>query len=280
MATRNLSIIVAGVCAVTLWLPAHAYEQKTPLPDTLSSEQIHLLDSIENEIAVPQCCNGPLATCLDRKVRCALAGRLHQFVKWLVARGTSPATIVLETQKRYESLISTRTSVVDTTVFAIAGDKRAPLLITGYVSATCPICHFVTHELYDAVTVGELKGKARLMVKPLGFGFANRSLAAANEMGRFWDFFIGIAKTRGRLTDELIYHVADSLKMSLGEFKRRISASEADACVKASTAEANASGITLAPSYFIDRVRYLSYKDPMWLIDAVECRYEALQNAK
>jgi hypothetical protein len=30
----------------------------------------------------------------------------------------------------------------------------------------------------------------------------------------------------------------------------------------------------LITAYFIDRVRYQSYKDPQWLIDAVDYRYE------
>jgi hypothetical protein len=259
---------------------AYGYEQKTTLPDTLTLPQLHLIDSMENGFALRQCCNGTLAACMAKKSPCSLATRLHAFVKWLVQRGTSPSTISQELERRYASVTATGAVAIDTTVFPIAGDKRAPILICGYVSATCPICHFVTHELYDAVTTGTLKGKARLMVKPLGVGFSNRSLAAANSMGRFWDFFIGVAKTKGRVTDETLYHVADSLGMSVGEFKKRISAPPAESCVAASTAEAGANAVTLAPCYFIDRVRYQSYKDPMWLIDAVELKYETVATAK
>jgi hypothetical protein len=198
----------------------------------------------------------------------------------LAQRGASPAIISQELERRYASLTATNAVAIDTTVFPIAGDKRAPILICGYVSATCPICHFVTHELYDAVTTGTLKGKARLMVKPLGKGFANRSLAAANSMGRFWDFFIGVAKTKGRVTDELIYHVADSLGMPVGEFKNLITAPPAESCVTVSTREAADNYVTVAPSYFINRVHYVSYKDPMWLIDAVELKYETVAKTK
>ncbi|HMD68130.1 MAG TPA: thioredoxin domain-containing protein [Chitinivibrionales bacterium] len=280
MTIRMMSIAAGALAAALACAPAHGFEQKTPLPDTLTLEQTHLLDSIENALNVKECCRGTLASCLNRKTPCPLAPRLHAFVKWLVVRATAPSTIFVEADKRIESLTSTRKGVIDTAGYAIAGDSRAPILIAGYVSATCPICHFVTHELYDAVTSGALAGKARLMVKPLGNGFANRSLVAANSMGRFWDFFIALAKTKVRVSEELIYIVADSLGMSHGEFKRKISAPETDSTVKAATLEAGVNGVTLTPSYFIDRVRYGSYKDPMWLIDAAEYRYEALKKAR
>jgi protein-disulfide isomerase len=275
----SMASVCACAVALCVW-PAHAFEQKTAVPDTLNAEQLHQLDSIENVFVVQQCCNGELAACLKKYPTCTLAGRLHSFFKWLVARKIPSATITQEAGRRYESLTSMRKGVIDTTLFPIAGDKRAPVLIIGYVSAVCPICHFVTHELYDAVTVGVLAGKARLMIKPLGNGFANRSLVAAGGMGRFWDFFISLAKSKGRVSEGLIYAIADSLNMSHAAFKQRANSPEADSIVARSTAEAAASGVTLTPTYFVDRVRYQSYKDPMWLIDAAEYRYEAAKKGK
>lgn len=268
-----------AVC-VLLFLPVFAFDQKTPVPDTLTNEQLHQLDSVENEIKVEQCCRGTLAACCAKKPPCALALRLHAFVKWLVARKTESGRVSDEAFKRYISLTSATKGTIDTTVFPIAGDKRAPVLISGYVSATCPICHFVTHELYDAVTQGELKGKARLMVKPLGEGFANKSLAVACRMGRFWDYFIALSMVKSRIGKETIYLVADSLKFDLGKFKSLINDPETDSLVKASTAEAGTNGVTLAPTYFINRVRYLSYKDPAWLIDAADYIYETVAKKK
>ncbi len=278
MMGSRYSILAASMLACGfVALPSRAFEPKTPVADTLNTRQSHLLDSLENAFSVPQPCGGTLASDIRKNAECPIAVRLHAFVKWLVIRNTSPVTVTLETQRRYESLTSTRTGTIDTTHYAIAGDPHAPVLITGYVSAVCPICHFVTHELYDAVTTGELAGKARLMVKPLGNGFANRSLVAANDMGRFWDYFIALAKSKERVSKELIYGIADSLNMPHEEFARRTGSAEADSVANASTAEAAANGVTIAPTFFVNRVRYHSYKDPMWLIDAVQYRYESLK---
>jgi|WetSurMetagenome_2_1015567.scaffolds.fasta_scaffold00045_24 protein-disulfide isomerase len=274
MKNRTTPVLALALAAAIAGGPAHGYEQKTALPDTLTPEQVHLLDSMENALPLKQCGCDALARCLSKKTPCPLAARIHPFVKWLVQRSTTPVNITEETDKRIESLTSNRTAAIDTAGFAVAGDRRARILIFGYVSASCPICHFVTRELYDAVTTGALAGKARLVVKPLGSGFADRSLIAANAMGRFWDFFIALAKTKGRVSEELIYSVVDGLAMSHGEFKSLVNAPKTDSIVKASTAEAGTNGVTLAPSYFIGGVRYASYKDPLWLIDAVEYRYE------
>jgi protein-disulfide isomerase len=263
-----------AVCAM-LVSPAFAFDQKTPVPDTLTNEQLHQLDSLENEITIEQCCRGTLAACVAKKPPCALALRLHTFVKWLVARKTESRIVSGEAYKRYNSLTSTKKGMIDTAVFPMAGDSRAPVLISGYVSAVCPICHFVTHELYDAVTQGELKGKARLMVQPLGEGFGNKSLAAACRMGRFWEYFVALSTVKARIEKETVYAIADSLKFDLGKFKNLMNDPETDSLVKASTAEAAKNGVTLAPTYFINRVRYQSYKDPAWLVDAVEYVYEA-----
>ena len=262
-----------AVC-VLLFAPAFAFDQKTPVPDTLTNEQLHQLDSLENEMKIEQYCNGTLAACLKKKSSCELAVRLHAFMKWLVARKTASRIVSDEAYKRYSSLTSTKKGTIDTTVFPIAGDSRAPVLISGYVSAVCPICHFVTHELYDAVTQGELKGKARLMVKPLGEGVANKSLAVACRMGRFWDYFIALSMVKARIQKETLYSIADSLKFDMGKFKSLMNGPQADSLVKASTAEAAINGVTLSPTYFINRVRYQSYKDPAWLVDAADYMYE------
>jgi protein-disulfide isomerase len=267
------SVAWLAVCAL-LFAPASAFDQKTPVPDTLTNEQLHQLDSLENEMKIEQCCNGTLAACLKKKSSCGLAERLHAFMKWLVARKTQSRMVSDEAYKRYSSLTSTKKGTIDTSVFPIAGDSRAPVLISGYVSAVCPICHFVTHELYDAVTQGELKGKARLMVKPLGEGVANKSLAVACSMGRFWDYFIALSMVKDRIQKETLYSIADSLQFDHGKFKSLMNGPQADSVVKASTTEAAINGVTLSPTYFINRVRYQSYKDPAWLVDAVEYLYE------
>jgi protein-disulfide isomerase len=176
-----------------------AEEQKSVVPDTLTPVQALQVDSVEKIITIRQCCQGDLFSCLQKKKTCTIAQRFHGLVRWLAAKRTSTATIADEVNKRYESLVSTQKVKIDTTVFPIAGDPQAPVLIAAYVSGTCPLCHYITRELYAAVsTGGALAGKARLMVKPLGASQGNLCMCAANELGRFWDFFIAVSNVKIR----------------------------------------------------------------------------------
>jgi hypothetical protein len=51
------------------------------------------------------------------------------------------------------------------------------------------------------------------------------------------------------------------------------------AMAQASTAETGANGVTVAPTIFFNHVRYKSYKDPRWLVDAAEYLYEVRTGA-
>lgn len=278
--TRACFFSTVIICVAALAHVSTGSEKKTVLPDSLTGAQLHLLDSIEHVFTVRQCCGGTLADCLARKPSCALAAHFHEFLKWLVARGTKPPTIAEEFYNRDGSLTSAKKAIIDTTAFPIAGDRQAPVLITLYVSASCPICHLVGRELYNAVTLGALVKKARLMLKPLGDGFGNRSLCAANEVNRFWEYFIAIANVKTRLDSMKVYSIIDSMGISVASFKKIMNDPKTDSKVMASTKEAGINGVTLAPTVFIDRVRYKSYKDPMWIIDAAEYKYEILTKSK
>ena len=182
----------------------------------------------------------------------------------------------MQAGKRYESLTSTDKSKIDTTVFPIAGDPHAPVLISAYVTGTCPLCHYITRELFAAVSQGgPLFGKARLMVKPLGATPGNLAMCAANELGRFWDFFIALSNVKLRADSAVVYHVADSIGIKQKVLSQLARDPKTLAMAQASTAEAGANGVQVAPTIFFNHVRYKSYKDPRWLIDAAEYLYEA-----
>ena len=253
-----------------------AEEQKSVVPDTLTPAQALQVDSVEKIIQIRQCCQSDLFSCLQKKKTCTMAQRFHGLVRWLAAKRTSQATIADEVNKRYESLLSVQKAEIDTTVFPIAGDPRAPVLISAYVSGTCPLCHYITRELYTAVSHGgALAGKARIMVKPFGTSAGNLCMCAANELGRFWDFFIAVSNVKIRADSAVFFKVADSIGIKTSELAKLMKDPKTLAMAQVSTKEAGANGVTLTPTVFFNTVRYKSYKDPRWLIDAAEYLYEA-----
>lgn len=270
---RILAWMLVGALLVVL---SWAEEQKPAEPDTLTVLQAKQLDSVEKTIRVGQCCKGTLFSCLRENPSCTMARRFHELAKWLAAKRTGPQTIVDEINKRYDCLTSSRKSDIDTTVFPIAGDPAAPILIMAYVSGTCPLCHYITRELYFAVAKGgPLFGKARLTVKPLGVVPGNLSMCAANQLGRFWDFFIALSSVKVRADSTVVYHIADSIGIRPGVLTRLMKDPKTLAMAQASTQEASRNGVTVAPTIFLSGVRYRSYKDPRWLIDAAEYLFES-----
>jgi protein-disulfide isomerase len=275
----RLLILLLGFPLAFLLSPSAA-EQKSVVPETLTVLQTQQVDSIEKNSIIQQCCQSDLASCLNKKPACALAHRLHGLIQWLAAKQTDPKTIVDEVKKRYVSLTSTQKCTIDTTVFPIAGYPAAPVLIAGYVTATCPLCHYVTRELHKAVLPGgALYGKARLMVKPLGTTPGNLALCAANKSGRFWDFFMALSNVKLRADSAVVYRVADSIGIKQKVLSQLIRDPKTLTMAQASTAEAGANGVTVAPTVFFNRVRYTSYKDPRWLIDAAEYLFEVKAGA-
>jgi protein-disulfide isomerase len=262
--------------ALLLFFPSWAQEQNPAALDTLTMLQTQQLDSIEKTIRIGECCNGSLFSCLREKPACQMAPRFHALAKWLAVKRTGPQTIIDEINKRYYCLTSDRKSSIDTLAFPIAGDRDAPVLIMAYVSGTCPLCHLITRELYAAVAKGgPLFGKARLTVKPFGKATANLSMCAANKLGRFWDFFIALSSVQIRADSAVVFHVADSIGIKPGVLSALIKDPKTLAMASESTQEADRNDVTVAPTVYLSGVRYKSYKDPRWIIDAAEYLYEA-----
>jgi protein-disulfide isomerase len=265
---------LAASCCFLLHVQAFAFEQKKEVPDTLTPKQAAFVDSLEKTLPVQGCSKGSLYACIHEAQSCPLAKHMHNFIRWDVARETVDTALVPAIKKHYETLCSTEKSSIDTTQFPIAGDKKAPILIIGYVTATCPFCHYVTKALYEAVTTGTLKGKARLMIKPFGATTQNHILVAALPKGKYFDLFLAVAEVKVRLDVPLMLSVADSIGLSSKELMARAKGAEADSLVLRSLAEAKKNDVPIAPTFFINHIRYKGFKDPRWLIDAALYRYE------
>jgi protein-disulfide isomerase len=265
---------LVAFCCVVVAVHVFAFEQKKEVPDTLTAKQAAYVDSLEKTVAVDGCSKRTLYENVRESTPCPLAKHLHDFIRWDVARETADTALVPAIQKHYQTLCSTEKSVIDTTKFPIVGDKKAPVLIIGYVTATCPFCHYVTKALYEAVTTGILKGKARLMIKPFGATTQNHILAAALQKGKYFDLFLAIADVKVRLDPPLMLSIADSIGLSSKELMVLAKGAKADSLVLRSLAEAKKNDVPIAPTFFINHIRYKGFKDPKWLIDAALYRYE------
>jgi 2-hydroxychromene-2-carboxylate isomerase len=99
-------------------------------------------------------------------------------------------------------------------------------------------------------------------------------MVAAQRMGRFWDYWLAVCRVEARFDPPIMVKIADSLGMKTDRLKMLIEDPATAAVVDSCMAEGIKNGVTIAPTFFINHIRYKSYKDPQWLIDAAIYKYE------
>ncbi len=229
------------------------------------------LDSLQNHFFVAECCSTNLSSCAREKPHCAKAADLLAFSSWLKELGRSTDEKIAEALlERYQMYYSPDTFTIDTSGWTRSGETGSKLLITEYFSASCPMCKYTYREIHNAVTTGVLKGKAYLMAKPLTTGIGDKALMAAQEMNSFPEFMLALEEWGGRPDEMLITAIADSLGLDTTKFKSLLNDKALNRKLNISSHEAKKNGVKVTPTFFIGNKRYSSYKDPKWVLKAVE----------
>jgi protein-disulfide isomerase len=177
-------------------------------------------------------------------------------------------------QSRYNSFAETQRRNFDLTGWPVIGDPNAPVQEVMYYSSTCPACKINFREILPILTTGSLRGKAKVIVKPFGNNVGNRALIAAHDMGRFTDFMLAISNANVRVDEELIYDIADNMLFDRNMFRMMVEGTDVGMRLEVSSREAEGSGATHVPTYFIEGRRYDSILFARWVADAMEFVYE------
>jgi hypothetical protein len=230
-----------------------------------------VVDSIMQNFHIEYCCGGTTTdTCIEEKPECTIADRLYAFADWVSGFGAPPDTITRYVRKRYESFIDTETVAIDTTHLQCVGDPKAPILIIAYISANCSSCKRVIGNLYEIVTTGKLRGKAKLIAKPYGKGIGDIALYAAACEGTFWKLFLKLRIKRGILKDEKdVIAIAESIGIASESFVKRLKDPKTKKLLDASRAEGKRYEVKYTPTIYLNGKRYRSSKTGDWIADAV-----------
>jgi predicted DsbA family dithiol-disulfide isomerase len=240
----------------------------------LSPSQQKELDSLAQSFHVAACDSLPLAECLDSKHPCPMAVHLKPFARWLVSKGKALDSCLKDCSARSECVTAATRFKIDLADVPIAGDRRAPVSIVIYISVLCPLCKYLTSEMYHEVTAGALKGKASLVAKPFTAGPGDRALMAAGQLKKYWEYICALQKIKIRPDDPVLLKIADSLKLPQTEFIDLLADGSTMQKLHEFREEGERNGVTLTPTVFINGKRYRSYKDPQWVIDAALYEYE------
>jgi len=252
------------------------------LPSGLTVAQKSTLDSaLSAFVPYGSCCEGKsLSTCLSTNKKCANVDRLFRFAEWLASRDATKDTIVAYLEMRRDCLTSHQRFPLDLKGYPTVGAENAPVTVVVYFSGSCPLCKFVLSFL-DSVQAAKGSGAGfRVIAKPFTTGLADSILIAADRMGRFWDLEHALHLRTERPTPKLIDHLIDSLKIDRNKLALLRKDTSLMALLPKSRFEGRYNGVTLVPSVFINGMKYKGYKDPKWILDAVEYVKESLEDTR
>lgn len=240
-----------------------------------------LLDSVITTFVITECCDTTLGACMTSTPACPIAPRFHNFTAWLILKKEPYDKCMKQLDKRSKSFFDPDTFTIAPNTIPAAGSPRSPVVITAYVSASCPLCKKICIPLHKAVLKGgPLAGKARLSLKATTTGIGDRALMAAHAQGKFWEYFLSLEKEQRRLDKRIVIRKADRLNCDMNRFEKDLTNKKYEGSLSQNRAEAAANGVSITPTFFIGTRRYQSYKDPQWVIDAVEYACDARTTKK
>jgi protein-disulfide isomerase len=239
----------------------------------LTVPQQNELDSITSSFQITSCRSMSFAQALKRSPPCPMATHLYPFAQWLAAKGKTYAECMKDLADRQRCAIDTQRYSIDLSSSLLAGDVAAPVTIVVYISGLCPLCKYISSELYNEVTIGALKGKARLAIKPCKANRADEAIVAAAHFKKQWEYLIALHNLKVRPDEPILLKLADSLGMSSTAFGQYMDSRALQLIIEHDSEEAVRNGVTIAPTLFINGKRYHSYKDPQWVVDAALWEY-------
>jgi hypothetical protein len=249
------------------------YSEDSIKPDApLSVLQKQELDSIKACFNVIPC-NANLEKAIYLHPPCRIALHLYPFASWLVLKGKTYKECMKDLSDRQAGFLDIQHYTIDLSSSLYAGNKSG-VVIVAYMSALCPLCKYITTELYKEVTNGLLKDKACLVIKPCNANQANRALVAAGHFNKQWEYLSALHNNKLRPDEPILLKIADSLQIPQSRFKEFMNKNEIQTTLANYSNEAVRNGVTIAPTFFIDNKRYKSYKDPKWIVDAALYEYE------
>ncbi len=265
MIAALLSVVVLLSGAIRAQMPDYCSRVEDGVPRAT-------LDSLLLAVHIPECCSSSLLSCLRyRQDVCPFSLRLENFACGMVLRETPFERMVSELDARYQSLFSDTTYRIGLSPLPAAGDTNAPVELTVYINASCPQCKDVVLPLYYIVAHdGALQGKAKLTVKPFSASLGNRALVGAAAFGKFWPYFEALAGVKQRLDKKILLELAREVGIPVLAFTSLMNDEKIRRSLQTSYVEARRNEVRVTPTIFVNNRRYRSYKDPVWLVDAVE----------
>ncbi len=278
---RGISVIVLFAALLS------ASPARANWPDTckeLSASNLERAKGVMKQVYPHDCCDDTLFVCMAAPAPSRLVWRLASAVCSRVALGDEDKAIVREMEKRGASMTATR-SKIDLAGLEWAGDSGAPVEVVVYACARCPFCSKSVPEMYEAVTKGALKGKAKLAMKlyPVkgheGSKEGGLAFEAARQMGGFWKYLLLVYARFDDFCPKKLAGWAAETGLDLARFERLLGASETRDAVVESKREGMRNQVESTPTYFINGKLYKADLKTWALIGAIQEEHERVSGS-
>ncbi len=244
------------VCVALFATEARA---RVPACDALTGDARALATKLLGASFAYDCCDESLATCLKAPAPARLVTRLAADVCRQVAAGKGEADVRRALEKRAASMPPVaRAADLDEAGLAWAGAAEAPVKVVVFACARCPFCSKAVPALYQAVTDGALKGKARLAVKLFPVrthpyaAEAATAVEAARALGRFWPFALELYRRFDDFAVERLPELAQAAGLDRAAFVAEAAKPATREAVVAAKKEGVRLGVDATPTVFVN----------------------------
>ncbi|MFP4522251.1 MAG: DsbA family protein [Fibrobacterota bacterium] len=179
-------------------------------------------------------------------------------------------------QRGYSMALSDERAEFGERLFPSAGDTSTPVEITAYVCTRCPYCRKIIPILFDAVTDGDLKGKASLRIRIFALKDHEysikgaKALIAAGEQDKFWDYFFSLYKKYDNINDNSFIKTASEFGLNIPEFKKSFNSAKTMEKLVEIKKEGFRNRVLATPTFFINKKRWRGLPDRLSVMQAAE----------
>lgn len=194
---------------------------------------------------------------------------LDQFRMWLCSNGKQCSEIDSAVIQRYNLFRDTSRHNLQTDGYQVYGNSSAPIKMVMYMSMTCPLCKRLYNELIDSLSVNQLGKKVAVTAVPFTNNESDRLYSASFKWGKQVALLKALHPVKERVTPELVLSIADSLGINKDELLNHAHSKEIIVLTARSRDIGIAAGVKVTPTFFVNGVRYSSYKDIRWVLDYI-----------
>ena len=247
----------------------------------LSAEDLVRAQGLMAKVYPHDCCDDTLAACLSKERPSRLVVRLAVDVCRRVADQQKDADILREIDRRGSSMLGTgKPAAIDVSEASWVGDDKAPVSVVVYTCARCPFCAKSVPEMYQVVTEGPLKGKARFAARLFPVKSHEYSkegglaMQAAANLGSSWPYLLKIYEQFDMFCVGRLANLAEEVGLDRAAFEAEVKKGSTARRLVASKKEGLRNHVEATPTYFINGKLYKADMKTVHLVDAIEEEYD------